>query len=129
REKFGHHSKRPLIVFVGALGLDNNKGFDTLWSAWKILSNSSDWDATLVVAGAGKGLGRWKARTMDGGLSDGVKLLGFIEQVGEWLAAADLLVSPVRYEAYGLNVQEAICRGVPAMVSATAGVAERYTDD
>jgi glycosyltransferase involved in cell wall biosynthesis len=42
------------------------------------------------------------------------------------LAAADLLVSPVRYESYGLNVQEAICRGVPAMVSASAGVAEQY---
>ena len=42
------------------------------------------------------------------------------------LAAADVLVSPVRYEAYGLNVQEAICCGVPAIVSACAGVAERY---
>jgi len=41
-------------------------------------------------------------------------------------AAADLLVSPVRYEAYGLNVQEAISRGIPAMVSAKAGIAERY---
>src|SRR5207244_3761973 len=41
-------------------------------------------------------------------------------------AAADLLVSPVRYESYGLNVQEALCRGVPAIVSANAGIAERY---
>jgi glycosyltransferase involved in cell wall biosynthesis len=45
------------------------------------------------------------------------------------LAAADLLVSPVRYEPYGLNVQEAICRGVPAVVSRCAGVAERYPAD
>lgn len=30
------------------------------------------------------------------------------------------------YEAYGVNVQEAICRGIPAMVTASAGVAERY---
>jgi len=37
-----------------------------------------------------------------------------------------VLVSPVRYEAYGLNVQEALCCGVPAIVSACAGVAERY---
>jgi glycogen synthase len=42
------------------------------------------------------------------------------------LAASDLLVSPVRYEAYGLNVHEAVCRGVPALVSRRAGVAERY---
>jgi glycosyltransferase involved in cell wall biosynthesis len=42
------------------------------------------------------------------------------------LAACDLLVSPTRYEAYGLNVQEALCCGLPALVSASAGVAERY---
>jgi glycosyltransferase involved in cell wall biosynthesis len=38
-------------------------------------------------------------------------------------------VSPVRYESYGLNVQEAICCGVPAIVSSNAGVAERYPVD
>ena len=35
-------------------------------------------------------------------------------------------MSPVRYESYGLNVQEALCCGVPAIVSHNAGVAERY---
>jgi glycosyltransferase involved in cell wall biosynthesis len=45
------------------------------------------------------------------------------------LAAADLLVSPARYEPYGLNVQEALCRGVPALVSGSAGIAERYPSD
>jgi glycosyltransferase involved in cell wall biosynthesis len=39
------------------------------------------------------------------------------------------LVSPVRYESYGLNVQEAMCCGVPAIVSASAGVAERYSSE
>ena len=37
------------------------------------------------------------------------------------LAACDLLVSPTRYEAYGLNVQEALCCGLPAIVSAGGG--------
>ena len=32
----------------------------------------------------------------------------------------------MRYESYGLNVQEELCRGVPAIVSVGAGVAERY---
>jgi glycosyltransferase involved in cell wall biosynthesis len=53
-------------------------------------------------------------------------MLGFTDRVTELLAAADVLVSPVRYEAYGLNVQEALCRGVPAIVSATSGISERY---
>jgi glycosyltransferase involved in cell wall biosynthesis len=42
---------------------------------------------------------------------------------------ADCLVAPTRYEAYGLGVHEALCCGLPALVSATAGVAERYPPD
>ena len=52
--------------------------------------------------------------------------LGSVD-VAELLAAADLLVSPVRYESYGLNVHEAVCRGVPVLVSRRAGVTERFT--
>jgi glycosyltransferase involved in cell wall biosynthesis len=42
------------------------------------------------------------------------------------IAAADVMVHPARYEAYGLAVHEAICSGVPAIVSACAGIAERF---
>jgi glycosyltransferase involved in cell wall biosynthesis len=59
-------------------------------------------------------------------LAGQVQLLGITRRIPELLAAADLLVSPVRYESYGLNVQEALCRGVPALVSGRAGIAERY---
>ena len=45
------------------------------------------------------------------------------------VAACDVLIHPARYEAYGLGVHEAICRGLPAIVTATAGVAERYPAD
>jgi glycosyltransferase involved in cell wall biosynthesis len=46
-----------------------------------------------------------------------------------FMAAADLMVHPARYEAYGLAVHEAICCGVPTIVSTTAGIAERFPDD
>jgi glycosyltransferase involved in cell wall biosynthesis len=52
--------------------------------------------------------------------------LGFRQDVHALLEAADVLVHPARYEAYGLSVHEAICSGVPAIVTADAGVAERY---
>ena len=42
------------------------------------------------------------------------------------LRAVDALVAPTRYEAYGLGVHEALCCGLPAFVSGSAGVAERY---
>jgi glycosyltransferase involved in cell wall biosynthesis len=114
----------PLVAFVGSLGHDRNKGFDTLLSAWARLCGRPDWDAKLVVAG--EGAAAWRDRVVDCGAAGRIAMLGFTSRVKDLLAAADLLVSPTRYEAYGLNVQEAICRGVPAFVSANAGVAERY---
>jgi glycosyltransferase involved in cell wall biosynthesis len=116
---------RPAAAFVGALG-DERKGFDTLFAAWRRLARDPGWDARLLVVGAGAMLPAWRARAAEEGLGDSVRFLGFRDDVPAVLAACDLLVSPARYEAYGLNVQEALCCGLPAIVSADAGVAERY---
>jgi glycosyltransferase involved in cell wall biosynthesis len=126
RRRFEVRGDAPLIAFVGALSHDNNKGFDVLWSAWRALCARDDWDGFLVVAGGGSGVRRWMYECGRAGLSHRVRFLGFTTQVPDVLKAADLLISPVRYEAYGLNVHEAICHGVPAIVSASAGIAERY---
>jgi glycosyltransferase involved in cell wall biosynthesis len=117
---------RPVAVFIGSLGLDRRKGFDVLLEAWRRLCADPEWDVDLLVAGAGGALGTCREQVAQWNLEHRIRLLGFSGQVRDLLAAADILVSPVRYEAYGLNVQEAICRGVPAIVSASAGVAERY---
>jgi glycosyltransferase involved in cell wall biosynthesis len=118
--------EQPLVAFVGALGYDSNKGFDVLLPAWRRLCARRNWDADLIVAGGGRGLGSWTRHVAEAGLESRITLLGFTDRVADVLAAADLLVSPARYESYGLNVHEAICCGVPAMVTETAGVAERY---
>jgi glycosyltransferase involved in cell wall biosynthesis len=120
---------RPLVVFVGALGYDSRKGFDTLWRAWIDLCRVKEWDACLVVAGSGRALPDWRRTAARSGFGGRIKFLGFTPKVFDVLAASDLLVSPARYESYGLNVQEALCCGVPAIVSASAGVAERYSSD
>jgi glycosyltransferase involved in cell wall biosynthesis len=126
RTALGVPDNVPVVVFAGALGSDVNKGFDLLWSAWQTLMASGKWDGRLIVAGAGARLGAWKQAAEDSGLSPSVHFLGFTPRVRELLAAGDLLVSPVRYEAYGLNVHEALCRGMAVMVTRTAGVAERF---
>jgi glycosyltransferase involved in cell wall biosynthesis len=58
-----------------------------------------------------------------------VRLLGFRKDVPVLLRASDLLIAPTRYEAYGLGVHEALCNGLPALVSRSAGVAERYPEE
>jgi glycosyltransferase involved in cell wall biosynthesis len=42
------------------------------------------------------------------------------------LAGCDAVTAPSRYDAYGLAGHEALCRGLPVIVSAAAGVSERY---
>lgn len=119
---------RPLVVFVGALGHDRNKGFDTLWRAWLGLCHRPEWDAHMAVVGGGRAVSLWGEAVSKAAMQSRVTVLGASDRVRDVLAAADLLVSPVRYEAYGLNVHEAICTGIPALVSAQAGIAERYPD-
>jgi len=116
---------RPQVAFVGALG-DRRKGFDTLFDAWSSLCRDPTWECDLIVVGRGAELPRWQQRACDGGIQDRIRFLGFRSDVPDVLAACDALVAPTRYEAYGLGVQEALCTGLPALVSASAGVAERY---
>lgn len=124
----GYDAHSPLVLFVGALG-DRRKGFDTLFSAWCELCRRSDWDAQLLVAGSGAELDAWRARAArSGSAANRTTFLGYRTDVPALMAAADLLVHPARYEAYGLAVHEALCCGVPAVVSESAGVAERFPD-
>ncbi|HEX5734953.1 MAG TPA: glycosyltransferase family 4 protein [Blastocatellia bacterium] len=125
RRSLGLRDERPLIAFVGALG-DRRKGFDTLFKAWQTLCADKDWDCDLVVIGAGAELNDWKRQAGERNLTGRIKFLGFRQDVHEVLAACDALAHPARYEAYGLVVREALCRNVPAIVSAASGVAEHY---
>jgi glycosyltransferase involved in cell wall biosynthesis len=125
RAALGIEDGRFVAVFVGALG-DRRKGFDVVFDAWRALSADRAWDIDLLAIGAGAEAPVWAARARAVGLERRIRLLGFRDDVSRVLAAADVLVHPVRYEAYGLGVHEAICRGLPAIVTGIAGVTERY---
>jgi glycosyltransferase involved in cell wall biosynthesis len=125
RDRLGWSQSRWLVAFVGAL-TDRRKGFDTVFCAWQTLCRDPAWDGELIVIGRGRELPIWQARSHEAGLSQQVRFLGFRCDVPDLLRACDALVSPTRYEAYGLNVHEALCCGLPALVSASAGVAERF---
>ncbi len=125
RAALGWPSDRPQVLFVGALG-DRRKGFDTLFDAWVTLCQDTRWDGHLVVVGAGAERPVWQRRLEQAELGSRATFLGCRTDVARIIAASDVMVHPARYEAYGLGVHEALCRGVPAMVSADAGVAERY---
>jgi glycosyltransferase involved in cell wall biosynthesis len=125
RTALGWPLDRPVVLFVGALG-DRRKGFDRLFEAWRQLCGDASWDADLVVAGHGRDLRAWQRRARECRLGSRIRFLGFRDDVERVIAACDLLVHPARYEAYGLAVHEAICRGLPAIVAASVGIAELY---
>lgn len=119
---------RPLVGFVGALG-DRRKAFDTVFDAWLVLCRTRAWDADLIVVGSGGELPEWRSRAEACGVADRIRFAGFRDDVPAVMAALDGFVHPARYEAYGLAPHEALCRGVPAIVSASSGVAERFSAD
>ncbi len=125
RHQLGWVPEKPIVVFIGALG-DRRKGFDTLFLAWQQLCADVYWNADLVVVGTGAELPLWQSRAVEARIASRIHFLGFRQDVPRLLRAADCLVAPTRYEAYGLGVHEALCSGLAALVSARAGVAERY---
>ena len=124
RALLGMNATAPQAIFIGALG-DRRKGFDVLFEAWQRLCRDAAWDVNLAVVGVGAESEAWARRADAAGLARRFSFLRFRSDVARVLAAADVLVHPARYEAYGLGVHEALCRGLPAIVSADAGVAER----
>ncbi len=128
RERFGWPLDRPVLTFVGALG-DRRKGFDTLFAAWERLCHDPSWDADLVVVGRGAEASAWASRSVEAGLGDRMRFLGFVRDLPDLFRACDAHVLPSRYEGYSLVTQEALACGVPAFVTATAGIAERYPSE
>ena len=63
------------------------------------------------------------------GIAPRIRFLDFDRDdafVARVLWGCDVLVLPSRYEGYGRPVQEALCCGVPALVSRASGIAEQY---
>src|ERR1700730_11068270 len=82
----------------------------------------------MVVATAGE-LPAWKARARSAGIASRIHFLGFDRDdafIARVLWGCDTLVLPSRYEGYGRPVQEALCCGLPALVSCASGIAEQY---
>lgn len=128
RARLGALRGQPLVAFVGALG-DSRKGFDTLFRAWAGLCAQADWDADLIVVGTGRELGVWKRRAGEARIAARMKFLDFDRAetfITQTLWGCDALVLPSRYEGYGRPVQEALCCGLPALVSTNSGIAEQY---
>jgi len=87
------------------------------------LARASDRSASLWVAGA-DATGPWQALAGSLGVASRVRFLGRRDDVERLYAAADALLLPTRYDAFGAVCLEAAASGLPVVTSAAAGSAE-----
>ena len=103
--------------------LVEQKGLDTAIRALPAI-HSAHPDVVLVIAGDGPERERLAALARELGVADAVRMPGRAGDVAEWLARAELLVHPARWEGFGLVLLEAMLAGVPAVASAVSAIPE-----
>jgi glycosyltransferase involved in cell wall biosynthesis len=121
RARLGVPADAPLAVCVGRL--TRQKGQDVLLSAWPAVARHCP-RARLALVGAGDLLPQLLARAAD---LTGVSLPGAVADVRDWLAAADVVALPSRWEGLPLTALEAMATGRPVVASDVPGLAEILT--
>lgn len=111
----------PLAVCVGRLS--HQKGQDFLLEAWPSVVDQDE-SAHLALVGGGPEEERLRSRA-----PEGVQFAGERDDVGDWLAAADVVVVPSRWEGMSLGLLEALARGRSVVATDVAGSAEAIGDD
>ncbi len=114
RSAFTTPADAPLAVALGRL--HRNKGFDILLAAIATTPRLYLW-----LAGEGDERVTLQGQASALGIADRVRFLGWRDDPGAVMAAADMLVSPSRHEPLGNVVLEAWAAGVPVVASASAG--------
>ena len=116
------HNKK-VVLFLGRL--TEQKGpVQFLHAAKKVLAKNKD--VLFVVAGKGELLPLLINMSLELGISQDVKFLGFVPE-GEQqklYKIADVYVMPSTSEPFGITALEAMSSGVPVIISKTSGVAE-----
>lgn len=125
RGKLGLSDDR--VVFTSAAKLITRKRpFDLLRAFARFDRSDPDLAPALVFLGDGPERQRLESEIMRSGLSEKVRISGFINQseMPAWYAASDCLVLPSDgLETWGLVVNEAMAAGLPVLVSDAAGCA------
>ena len=111
----------PLLLGLGRLHTD--KGFDTLIRALALLP-----DCRLALAGDGPERRPLEALATSLGVASRTRFLGWREDAGALLRAADVFVCASRVEPLGNMVIEAWSAGTPLVAVAADGPAELITD-
>ena len=107
--------KGPRFVAVGRLS--RQKGYDRLLEAMAQLPR----DAHIAVFGEGEERASLEARSSALGLKDRIAFVGFDPNPAPWIAGADALLLPSRWEGLPNVALEALACGTPVVAAPEAG--------
>jgi glycosyltransferase involved in cell wall biosynthesis len=111
---------RPTATCIGRLA--RQKGQDVLLEAWPAVARAVP-DARLTLVGDGPDLEKLRGR------ADGtVVFAGQREDVADWLAAADVVVFPSRWEGMSIALLEAMARGRSVVATDVPGAREALAE-
>jgi glycosyltransferase involved in cell wall biosynthesis len=119
RQEFG---LRPGDVVLAGVGrLNPQKNFGLLLDVAAELKQAN---LRVVLAGTGPEEAFLQERATELGLSEQVRLLGYVADTRKVYAAADLLVITSRFEGLPMTLLEAMSSGVPVVAAALDGMME-----
>ena len=123
REKFGLSGGQPLMIYVGRL--DGEKKPDVVVEAFRKLPRQLG--AKLVLIGEGP-----LREEIEALGDDRILMPGYMKSRGElarWLASADIYVSAMADETFGVSIVEAQASGLPVVGVAAGAMIDRVTND
>ena len=124
RLRHGIDPARPLALFVGRVAHEKNIGF--LLAALQEARQSLP-EVLLLIAGEGPAMRDLQAKTLELGLGDAVKFIGYLDRgrgLPDCYAAADIFVFASRTETQGLVLLEAMAAGLPVVALAEMGTVD-----
>jgi len=121
RDTLGLRSQAFTSVFVGRLAAQ--KATELLVDAWKAVLRKHP-SSQLVFVGDGQQRAMLEARTRQAGLTGSVVFTGRVENVEDYLRAADIFVLPSTTEGMSIALLEAMAVGLPVVASRVSGTVD-----
>jgi glycosyltransferase involved in cell wall biosynthesis len=114
-------------LLLAAGRMEDQKGFDVLIAAMPSVLRSYP-GVRLALVGEGPRRESLRARLLELDLVDAVTIHDFQSSLDGWIAAADIVVVPSRYEPGGLVAREAMAAGRPVVASNVQGLTDAIDD-
>lgn len=127
REKKELKSKKTIISVANLIDVKNHI---TLLKAFNLLiKEHKQCNVELILIGEGQNRRIISDYIEKHHLNDHIKILGFIEEVDQYLSKSDFYVSTSFEESFGLSIVEAMFSRVPVIASRVGGVPEIIEDE